>query len=63
VGARHVLVQAARLGLIDADTLKMNYPFPKEDGVNYEFSPDGAWVVRRGAPDGIAVAQMVGRSR
>jgi hypothetical protein len=63
VGPRHVLLQAARLGLIDADTLKMNYPFPKADDVIYEFSPDGAWVVRHGAPDGIAVAQMVSRSR
>lgn len=61
-GARHVILQAARLGLVDAGTLKMNYPVQREDEVAYNFSRDGTWVLRRGLSGGIAIARVVSGS-
>ena len=38
---RYLVFQSARSSLIDADTLKMNYPTAKESGIDsVEFSPD-----------------------
>jgi hypothetical protein len=55
-GNRYVVLATDRTGLIDADTLKMSYPFPKGEKGGYHFSPDFRWVARYG--DRVSVARM-----
>ena len=44
VSDRYLVFQGPRTGLIDADTLKMNFPVTKESGFSsVEFSPDFKW--------------------
>jgi len=46
VSPRYVLIHTDRAALVDADTLKMSYPYGKDDRAAYDPSPDFQWVAR-----------------
>jgi hypothetical protein len=59
VSSRYLFFAGRRPALIDADTLKMNFPMPKDDTVWPEaFTPDFAHVVGR-SPGGLFIGRVV----